>query len=104
MHSYCCSNVSGQWDAVRMTAIEVMGERLGRLACCAELHVPFAELPASAAGLSDDSVFWALGEVAGLANDIAVLQSVLAGVAARRSRREDGHSGLAAVHGHATPA
>ena len=99
-----CSDVGGSWEAMRVTVLEAMGERLRRLARCGELDVPSAELPASAAGLSDESVFRALGEVAGFANDIAVLQSVLAGVAAQRSRREDGHSGLAAVHGHATPA
>lgn len=79
-------------------------ERAERLATCVELDVEASLLPHSAVTLSDESVFQMLGEFAGLANDVGRVQAVLAGVAAQRSRREDGHSGLSAVQGHATPA
>ena len=64
----------------------------------------FRSLASSASGLSDESVMALVTDVAALASDVARVQAVLAGVVFQRSRREDGHSGLAAVHGHATPA
>lgn len=81
-----------------------MRERLDRVASCAELDVEAADLPSSAIHLTDDAVLAALADVAALANDASRLQALLAGVAAQRSRREDGRTGLAAVQGHATPA
>src|SRR5689334_5662976 len=87
-----------------MTILESMTERIQRLGAFEELKVDRAALPAAAVGLSGESVMLLLAEVAALMNDVGLVQSVLAGVAAQRSRREDGHSGLAAVHGHATPA
>src|SRR6187431_1839697 len=87
-----------------MNILTSMRERLDRLASCEELAVDASVLPASALQLSDQSVIDLLAEVAAIANDANRLKAVLAGVAARRSRREDGHSGLAAAQGHATPA
>lgn len=86
-----------------MSILTAMRERLDRLAVFAELDVEPAHLPVSAAALSDASVLEVLREVTAIANEASKLQSVVAGVAAHRSRREQGHSGLAATHGHATP-
>lgn len=86
-----------------MNILTAMRERLDRLAVFAELDVEPSGLPQGAAALSDASVLEVLREVTGIANDAERLQSVVAGVAAQRSKREDGHSGLAATHGHASP-
>lgn len=87
-----------------MDILTVIGERVKRLAAFAELTVSTPELPSSVVGLSDASVIEVARELAGIAGDVARLQTLIAGVAAHRSRREDGHSGLAATQGHATPA
>ncbi|WP_246159841.1 HNH endonuclease signature motif containing protein [Microbacterium rhizomatis] len=81
-----------------------MRERIDALAAWDELDVDAAALPSQAVRLSDASVIDALAEVTALANHAGRLQAVLAGVASQRSRREDGHAGLAAVRGHASPA
>lgn len=86
-----------------MNILTAMRERLDRLAVFAELDVEPASLPSGAAALSDASVLEVLREVTGIANDAERLQSVVAGVAAQRSKRENGHSGLAATQGHASP-
>ena len=86
-----------------MNILTAMRERLDRLAVFAELDVEPAGLPQGAAALSDASVLEVLREVTGIANDAERLQSVVAGVAAQRSKRENGHSGLAATQGHASP-
>lgn len=80
-----------------------MRERFEHLAACAELDVDASELPSSAVGLSDAAILALMEDVAALANHAGRVQAVLAGVAARRSRREDGHSGLAAGLGHPSP-
>src|SRR5699024_5048229 len=85
-----------------MNIISAMGQRFERLASAAELNVEPAELPAAAMALSDESVMHLLRDLADLSNDVGRLQSVLAGVTAQRSRREQGHAGLAATEGHAT--
>ncbi|KAA9111546.1 HNH endonuclease signature motif containing protein [Microbacterium rhizomatis] len=87
-----------------MNILTSMRERLDALAGWEELDVDAAVLPAFALRLSDESVVGALADVAALANHAGRLQAVLAGVAAQRSRRGEGHTGLAAGHGHATPA
>ena len=86
-----------------MNILTAMRERLDRLAVFAELDVEPSSLPSGAAALSDASVLEVLREVTGIANDAERLQSVVAGVAAQRSKRENGHSGLAATQGHASP-
>ncbi|QPE05688.1 DUF222 domain-containing protein [Microbacterium schleiferi] len=86
-----------------MNILTAMRERLDRLAVFAELDVEPSGLPQGAAALSDASVLEVLREVTGIANDAERLQSVVAGVAAQRSKRENGHSGLAATQGHASP-
>lgn len=86
-----------------MDLLTDMRERVTRLSGWPELGSEAAELLAGAARLSDESVLLALGEAAGLANDAARLQTVLAGVLAQRSSRDLGHGGLSAVHGHASP-
>lgn len=86
-----------------MNILTAMRERLDRLAVFAELDVEPSSLPSGAASLSDASVLEVLREVTGIANDAERLQSVVAGVAAQRSKRENGHSGLAATQGHASP-
>lgn len=86
-----------------MNILTAMRERLDRLAVFAELDVEPSGLPSGAAALSDASVLEVLREVTGIANDAERLQSVVAGVAAQRSKRENGHSGLAATQGHASP-
>ncbi|HCM51436.1 MAG TPA: HNH endonuclease, partial [Microbacterium sp.] len=87
-----------------MNILTAMRERLDLLAVFAELDVEPTGLPAGAAALSDASVLEVLRHVTAIANDAERLQSVIAGVAATRSRREQGHSGLAAGQGHASPA
>ncbi|GAA2955738.1 MULTISPECIES: HNH endonuclease [Microbacterium] len=87
-----------------MNILTAMRERLDQLAVFAELDVEPTGLPAGAAALSDASVLEVLRHVTAIANDAERLQSVVAGVAATRSRREQGHSGLAAGQGHASPA
>ena len=87
-----------------MNILTAMRERLDQLAVFAELDVDPTGLPAGAAALSDASVLEVLRHVTAIANDAERLQSVIAGVAATRSRREQGHSGLAAGQGHASPA
>ena len=87
-----------------MNILTAMRERLDLLAVFAELDVEPTDLPAGAAALSDASVLEVLRHVTAIANDAERLQSVIAGVAATRSRREQGHSGLAAGQGHASPA
>jgi hypothetical protein len=84
-----------------VTSIE---ERLHRISTFAELRVPARELPVTVLRLSDASVLEMSRDLAGIANDIARLQALLAGVAAHRSQRSAGHSGLAATQGHGTPA
>lgn len=81
-----------------------IGERLSRISTFAELRVPTRELPVAALRLSDASVLEISRDLAGIANDIARLQALLAGVAAHRSQRSAGRSGLAATQGHGTPA
>ena len=87
-----------------MNILTAMRERLDLLAVFAELDVEPTDLPAGAAALSDASVLEVLRHVTAIANDAERLQSVIAGVAATGSRREQGHSGLAAGQGHAPPA
>ncbi|WP_194410822.1 HNH endonuclease signature motif containing protein [Microbacterium cremeum] len=87
-----------------MNILTDMRERLDRLSECEELDVNAVELLPSALQLSDASLMALLADVAAIANDAERLQTVLAGVAAQRSQRDRGHSGLAAVQGHATPA
>lgn len=87
-----------------MNILTAMRERLDLLAVFAELDVEPTDLPAGAAALSDASVLEVLRHVTAIANDAERLQSVIAGVAATGSRREQGHSGLAAGQGHASPA
>lgn len=86
-----------------MDLLTDMQQRITRLAAWPELGSENATLPSRAVTLSDESVLLALAEVAALANDAARLQTVLAGVLAQRSSREQGHNGLSAVHGHASP-
>jgi len=87
-----------------MNILTAMRERLDLLAVFAELDVEPTGLPTGAAALSDASVLEVLRHVTAIANDAERLQSVIAGVAATGSRREQGHSGLAAGQGHASPA
>ena len=87
-----------------MNILTDIRERLDRLSECSELDVDASELLPGALQLSDSSLIELLADVAGLANGAERIQAVLAGVAAQRSARDRGHSGLAAVHGHATPA
>lgn len=81
-----------------------MQERVARLRAWPELISEGDDLLAHANELSDESVMLALGEAAALANDATRLQTILAGVLARRSARDLGHNGLSATHGHASPA
>ena len=87
-----------------MNILTEMRRRIDRLTMCEELDVDASALPTMALHLSDASLMGVLADVAAIANDVELLQSVLAGVAPQRSQRERGHSGLAAVQGHATPA
>lgn len=87
-----------------MGLMAAIRDRSERLTSCVELCVEASDLPRSAMTLSDESVLQLASDAAALANDVARVQAVLAGVVAQRSRRDDGHAGLAAVHGHATPA
>ncbi|WP_235008289.1 HNH endonuclease signature motif containing protein [Microbacterium timonense] len=87
-----------------MNILTDMRERLDRVATCEELDVDASELPVTAVRLSDSSLMELLADIAAIANDAERFQAVLAGVAAQRSARDRGHSGLAAVQGHATPA
>ncbi|WP_375385650.1 DUF222 domain-containing protein [uncultured Microbacterium sp.] len=86
-----------------MNILTAIRDRVDRLAAWDELDVEAAALPSCAVRLSDSSVLDALADVTALANDAARLQAVLAGVAAQRSRRDDGGGGLAAGQGFASP-
>jgi len=87
-----------------MKILEAMSELVAQLAAYEELKVDAVDLPTTACRLSDESVLATMCAFAAIANHAGRAQAVLAGVAAHRSRRENGHSGLAAVHGHASPA
>lgn len=87
-----------------MKILEAMSELIQQLSAHEELDVDALDLPTAALHLSNDSVVAAMSGFAAIANHANRAQAVLAGVAAHRSRRESGHTGLAAVHGHATPA
>lgn len=87
-----------------MNILTAIAERLSRLAAFSELNVPAGDLPGSALALSDDALVDVAKDLAAIASDVARMQAVVAGVAVHRSRRENGHSGLAATQGHATPA
>src|SRR6478735_11513831 len=54
--SFLSSNVRGCWLNGRMMILEAMVERIQRLAAFEELNVSRVDLPASAIGLSGDSV------------------------------------------------
>ena len=86
-----------------MNIIASLRQRADRLARGGALDVEVDALPTRAAALPDTSLLQLRAEVAAIANDAGRLQTVLAGVAAHRSRREHGHTGLAATQGHATP-
>ncbi|MFT4136600.1 hypothetical protein, partial [Microbacterium sp.] len=83
-----------------MGVLEDITDAVARLGVFAELNVDAAELPASAVLLSDASVRDALGTVAGLEKQVAMLRTVLVGVAAARSGRDRGHGGLVQGTGH----
>ncbi len=87
-----------------MNILAEIAGRLDRLSCFAELGVGAAELPGAVLELSNRSVVEVARELAGIANDVARLQALVAGVAAHRSQRRDGQKGLAAGQGHASPA
>lgn len=87
-----------------MDLLTDMQRRITRLTAWPELSSDSTELLSTAVMLSDESVVLALSEVAALANDATRLQTVLAGVLAQRSARDQGHDGLSAVHGHTSPA
>ncbi|TQJ31053.1 HNH endonuclease signature motif containing protein [Microbacterium sp. SLBN-146] len=87
-----------------MDLITNIAERFDRISVFAELRVPARELPVAALRLSDASVLEISRDLAGIANDIARLQALFAGVAAHRSQRSAGQSGLAATQGHGSPA
>ncbi|HEY6800498.1 MAG TPA: DUF222 domain-containing protein [Agromyces sp.] len=80
-----------------------MRERLDRLSAHEGLDVEASALLPGALNLSDATLLALIADVAAIMHDAERVQSVLAGVAAQRSRREHGHSGLAAGQGHATP-
>ncbi len=86
-----------------MDILAALHRRIDRLSAFAGLDCNLHELPTRAGGLTDESVLAALRELAALANDAARMQAVLVGVAAQRSQRERGHSGLAATQGHSSP-
>lgn len=86
-----------------MDILAALHGRVDRLAPFAGLASDLHELPARAARLGDDAVLDALRVLSALANDAARMQAVLVGVAAQRSQRERGASGLAATQGHASP-
>ena len=77
-----------------MKILEAMSELLDQLAAFEELDVDAVDLPATPVSLSDESVVAAMADFAAIANHASRAQAVLAGVAAHRSRRENGHSGL----------
>ena len=83
--------------------VTAMRERVERISACGSLDVEASALPERAGELTDDVLLSTMRDLAALANDATRLQAVLAGVAAHRSRREDGHAGLAATLGHASP-
>ncbi|MBN9188953.1 MAG: hypothetical protein J0I62_10690, partial [Microbacterium sp.] len=86
-----------------MNIVTAMRERVERISACGSLDVEASALPERAGELTDDVLLSTMRDLAALANDATRLQAVLAGVAAHRSRREDGHAGLAATLGHASP-
>ncbi|MFT4137102.1 DUF222 domain-containing protein [Microbacterium sp.] len=83
-----------------MGVLEDISGQVVALGVFAELDVPATELPESAVRLSDGSVRDALGIVAGLEKQVAMLRTVLVGVVAARSGRDRGHGGLVQGTGH----
>ncbi|MCK6079033.1 HNH endonuclease [Microbacterium sp. EYE_5] len=86
-----------------MTFSSDLRDRMAALGAVAELDVARAELPGSLLSLSDAAVRDLIADVGALARDVGLLQTALAGVAARRSGRERGAEGLSAATGHRTP-
>ncbi|MFT4215171.1 MAG: HNH endonuclease signature motif containing protein, partial [Microbacterium sp.] len=86
-----------------MTFIGDIREAVDRLAVFSELAVPTSDLPVSVTSLSDAAVGDLLGDVSSAIHELTVLQTVLTGVVAQRSRRDLGGEGMAAKGGFRSP-
>lgn len=85
-----------------MTFISDLQARVDSLAALPELHVATDELPAVIDALPDDAVESLLTGGAALRRCVELMTALAAGVAGRRSTRERGNGGMAAVRGHRT--
>lgn len=88
---------------VSMTFVSELRASVEALADLPGIDVDADALPAIIDGLPDDAVELVLTAMAGLRRSADLVAVIAAGVAARRSSRERGHGGMAAVRGHRTP-
>jgi hypothetical protein len=86
-----------------MTFVSELRASVEALADLPGIDVDADALPAIIDGLPDDAVERVLTAMAGLRRSADLVAVIAAGVAARRSSRDHGHGGMAAVRGHRTP-
>lgn len=87
-----------------MTFISELEALVAALAGVPGLDVEVGELPSVIDRLDDGLVERVLGDSAAVRRCVDRLEAIAAGVASRRSSRDRGHGGMAAVRGHRTPA
>lgn len=86
-----------------MTFISELRGLTEALACFPDLDVEPEDLPSVIEALPDDAVAQIMGGTADMRRCLDLVAVIAAGVAARRSTRDRGHGGMAAVRGHRTP-
>lgn len=87
-----------------MAFFSELRERVDALTAHASLDVDAVRLLPAVSSLDDAELLEVLSDAASLVHRIEKLRVVTAGVAAQRSSRDLGHSGLATTQGHKTPA
>lgn len=87
-----------------MTFIAELRSLVEALAEVRALNVDAEELPSAIDALPDPALERLLGDASEVRRCLDLVAVIAAGVAARRSSRDRGHSGLAAERGHRTPA
>ncbi|WOF23500.1 DUF222 domain-containing protein [Microbacterium betulae] len=86
-----------------MTFFAAMEQRVAGLRAAVGGEMADREMPAAVAGLGDDAVVSVIREASELVRQAEALRIAASGVAASRSTREAGHSGLAQKRGHRSP-
>jgi hypothetical protein len=87
-----------------MAFFRELRERVDALTAHSSLDVEGVDLVSAVAELDDSELLQVLSDSAALVHRVERLRVVTAGVAAQRSSRDLGHSGLATTRGHKTPA